>query len=124
MGKQPADISPEAQQLYVQLGAEIGALRSGRDLTQRQLGELIGESQTTVSDYEKGVSRVPLYVVVAIEDALGEPRGSLLRSAGYVIDPVDVIGAVRQDQSLSPRYRDEVISYYEYVRERSTQDVR
>lgn len=123
MGKQPADISPEAQRLYVRLGTEIAQVRAAQGLTQGQLGELIGESQTTVSDYETAKSRVPLYIVVAIEDALGLPRGFLLRAAGYVAEPVDVAEALRQ-APLTQRYRDEVLSYYEYVRERSTQDAR
>lgn len=123
MGKQAAEISSEAQRLYVRLGQEIASLRGAKGLTQRQLGDLIGESQTTISDYEKATSRVPLYIVVAIEDALGEPRGLLLREAGYVPDPVDVAGAIKL-AGLTPRRRDEAISYYEYVRERSTQDAK
>lgn len=56
------------------LGNRISELRSKRDLTQAELGEIIGESigvsltQSAIGQYERGVRRPSLEIIEALSD--------------------------------------------------------
>jgi len=56
------------------LGTRIAELRSKRDLTQAELGEILGEStgisltQSAIGQYERGVRRPSLEIIEALSD--------------------------------------------------------
>lgn len=92
-------------------------------LSQQALGERLGIDQSLISKYARGAVEPPLDLLPRVDHACGQPAGYVLRLAGYVTD-CDVSAAIASDPSLTPRYRRELVHYYEYVRERSTQDAR
>lgn len=113
----------EAERLYQRLGAEIEKAFTTRGWSQRQLGDAIGEAQTTVSDYKQAKVRVPLDVVVAIEDALGLTRGELLIDAGYVdVDALATTLAIERDLALDDGFRQLLLDLYRFAVERSATD--
>ena len=66
-------------------GARLEAARLAMDLTQKELGERLGLTESTYRSYEKGRSRIPLELIPRLADVTGrtvyyfhgmpEPRG-------------------------------------------------
>lgn len=54
-----------------QAGAILRARRSARQISQKQLGEMTGTAQSTISDIENGVVSVSLDVYLRLLEALG-----------------------------------------------------
>lgn len=54
-----------------QAGAALRALRATRKISQKQLGEMTGTAQSTISDIENGVVSVSLDVYLRLLEALG-----------------------------------------------------
>lgn len=82
--------------------------------TQDQLAALLPDvSQPQVSKWEKGKQAPSIQAIMAIEDALGRPRGWIFRAAGLVAEPVDVREAVASDPSLSDEARRVLVLAYE-----------
>ena len=59
-------------------------LRKDKNLTQRDMGELMGISQTTYCDYENGVRRMPLTMLSFLADTLDTSTDYIL---GRTEDP-------------------------------------
>lgn len=57
---------------------EFKALRIGKGLTQKDLAEMVGTTQTTITNIEKGVTKNPsVDIAIKIANALGEDVNSL-----------------------------------------------
>lgn len=54
-----------------QAGAALKARRAARKISQKQLGEMTGTAQSTISDIENGVVSVSLDVYLRLLEALG-----------------------------------------------------
>jgi HTH-type transcriptional regulator / antitoxin HipB len=54
-----------------QAGAVLRARRAARQMSQKQLGEMTGTAQSTISDIENGVVSVSLDVYLRLLEALG-----------------------------------------------------
>ena len=54
-----------------QAGSALKALRQSRKITQKQLADLTGTAQSTISDIETGVVSVSLDVYLRLLEALG-----------------------------------------------------
>lgn len=54
-----------------QAGAVLRARRAARQISQKQLGEMTGTAQSTISDIENGVVSVSLDVYLRLLEALG-----------------------------------------------------
>ena len=59
-------------------------LRRDRHITQRQMGDLLGISQSSYSDYENGLRNMPLTMLDFLADVLGT-------STDYILGCTDVI---------------------------------
>jgi len=105
---------------YEQAGLTQEALR---DRINANENEASRTSQGTISKYARGETQPPLDFLAKVDAALGRAPGHVLRLAGYV-DDCTVPDAIAADPSLTKRYQDDVLTFYEYVRERSTQDAR
>ena len=53
-------ISQDEREFFIALGARIAGLRKGSQITQVQLAQTLGISQSTVNAYELGHRRVPV----------------------------------------------------------------
>ena len=58
-------------------------LRRDRHITQRQMGDLLGISQSSYSDYENGLRNMPLTMLDFLADVLGT-------STDYILGRTDV----------------------------------
>lgn len=56
----------------------IRSLREDRDLTQRQIAEMLGMSQTGYSKYETGENDIPTAVLIKLADFYGTSTDYLL----------------------------------------------
>lgn len=73
-------ISQDEREFFVALGARIARLRRDSHITQVQLAQTLGISQSTVNAYELGHRRVPVSALpllartlgVSVEELLGE----------------------------------------------------
>jgi HTH-type transcriptional regulator/antitoxin HipB len=54
-----------------QAGAALRARRTARKISQKQLGQMTGTAQSTISDIENGVVSVSLDVYLRLLEALG-----------------------------------------------------
>jgi transcriptional regulator with XRE-family HTH domain len=89
-------------------------------LTQEQLAERLGVHQTTVSKWLLGKAQPPLEHLPTIDALCGQPKGHVLRLAGYVEDiDSDVLAAIAQDPHLSEDGRASVTQVYGVFRRRS-----
>ena len=62
--------------------SRIRDLREDRDLTQKQLAEILGMSQTGYSKYETGENDVPTHILIKLADFYGTTTDYILgRSA-------------------------------------------
>ena len=52
------------------IGQRISVLRKTTGLTQKELGKLIGKTESSIQKYEKGSTEIPLSVLLHIADAL------------------------------------------------------
>ena len=59
-------------------------LRRDRHITQRKMGELLGISQSSYSDYENGLRNMPLTMLDFLADILGT-------STDYILGRTDII---------------------------------
>lgn len=56
----------------------IRDLREDRDLTQRQIAEMLGMSQTGYSKYETGENDIPTHVLIKLADFYGTSTDYIL----------------------------------------------
>lgn len=116
-----ADSADDTSRLYKRVGAAIAAARGRRGLSQGQLASAVGSKQTNISDYERGITPVPLHTLVAIVEALGDPPGRFYDEAGLVPLSSDPIDGIRADGSISDDRRELIIEIYETGRARAAQ---
>ena len=73
-------ISQDEREFFIALGVRIAGLRKGSQITQVQLAQTLGISQSTVNAYELGHRRVPVSTLpllartlgVSVEDLIGQ----------------------------------------------------
>lgn len=61
------------QQIFVQDGITLKAARVNKGLTQKKAAELLGVSEYTLINYEKGKSSPDVHVLKKIESLYGVP---------------------------------------------------
>ena len=76
-----APMTPDETAFFRQLGTRIAERRKAQDLTQAQLGELVGITQQQIASFEIGRRRIPVSALpllakalhVSIEELIGTP---------------------------------------------------
>ena len=68
------------QQALQVLGANVKRLRAAANLTQQQLADTVGVTQSAISRLEKGHTDFTVGLVVSIAEVLGEPVDMLFRA--------------------------------------------
>ena len=72
-------------------------LRRDRHITQRQMGELLGISQSSYSDYENGLRNMPLTMLDFLADVLDT-------STDYILGRTDIIKPYpKRNRGSSPK---------------------
>jgi transcriptional regulator with XRE-family HTH domain len=66
-----APMTPDETAFFRQLGTRIAERRKAQDLTQAQLGELVGVTQQQIASFETGRRRMPISTLPALARALG-----------------------------------------------------
>jgi transcriptional regulator with XRE-family HTH domain len=83
-------ITQDEREFFAALGARIARLRKDSHITQVQLGQTLGISQSTVNAYELGHRRVPVSALpllartlgVSVEELIGEDPAAQERKRG------------------------------------------
>lgn len=104
----------------VTIGVALVTLRESHGLTQDELSAASGVAQSRISKAERDKSLLDIEKIAAIEDALGEQRGTVLRMAGYVADSNVVTAAIDVDPSLTPAARQMLKAAYTAARQGPT----
>ena len=76
-----APMTPDETAFFQQLGTRIAERRKAQDLTQAQLGELIGVTQQQVASFEIGRRRMPISVLPLLAKALNTSIEELIGGA-------------------------------------------
>lgn len=102
------------------LNDALRSVREARGLTQAKLADTLGVDQAMCSRWESNPDWNPrVDELLAIDDALGLPRGALLKAAGYIDDTTTAEQAITADPALSPDGRDAVLILLRYYRQRA-----
>jgi hypothetical protein len=87
-----------------------------RGMTTRGIADYFAVTDSTVYRWE-GSGRVPaLSLLPAFDRLAGQPRGHVLRLAGYVSDEIDLAAAIASAPDLDDMGRDILAKVYEIVR--------
>ena len=72
------DLGPSRDTIYRQFGSLLRQAREDRNMTQRQLADLVGLKRTSVTNIENGAQEVTLYQIIALASALEMDVASLI----------------------------------------------
>lgn len=95
-----AAIDPGAADPRV-VGERIRLWRARRGLSQDKLAELLGISQPTLSNYERGKREVPLHTVIQLIGALNIGLGELIDTDELIVARDSLLGRAVQSAALS-----------------------
>ena len=68
------------EKTFINFGARIEAARKKKGLTQEELAEIVGVSQSMINHIEKGRKKPSLDIAVALADEVGVTVDSLISS--------------------------------------------
>ena len=94
-----------------ELGAAIRSAYLGR-FTQAELAARLGVAQNTISRWSTGAVEPSLDDIARLEDVCEVARGSVLRSAGYVIDLRTTEQMIDNDAGLTASQREAILAVY------------
>jgi len=94
-----------------ELGAAIRSAYLGR-FTQAELAARLGVAQNTISRWSTGAVEPSLDDIARLEDVCEVERGSVLRSAGYVIDMRTTEQMIDNDANLTAAQREAILAVY------------
>lgn len=66
-----------------ELGFRLKMLRQMKQMSQEELGSILGTSYQQIQKYESGKRKIPPYRLVQCADALGVPVSHLLKGSEY-----------------------------------------
>ncbi len=83
-------IGQDEREFFVQLGARVALLRKQSHITQVQMAQTLGVSQSAITAYEGGQRRIPVSMLpllartlgVSVEELIGEPPSAAARKRG------------------------------------------
>ena len=115
--RQPMAISDEDRRFYEKLGARIATIRRERGLTQTQLGEALGVSQTGVAAFEKGERRVPISALpvlakmlhVSIEELVDQRKAAAPARRGPAPKLLHQLEQIRQLPRTQQRFVEKML---------------
>jgi repressor LexA len=104
---------------YEKIGQRIRRAREDRKLTQTELGNKLTTQMTAtaISLYEKGEREISLKVLAEIADILNVSLHFLTWGEEEDQNP-SVKTALRADRELSPKARDQIMDYIEFIKKK------
>jgi transcriptional regulator with XRE-family HTH domain len=105
-------ISQDEREFFIALGVRIAALRKGSQITQVQLAQTLGISQSTVNAYELGHRRVPVSTLpllartlgVSVEELIAAPQSAAARKRRPVPKLAQHMERIRQLPKTQQRF--------------------
>ncbi len=99
---------------------QLVAARNARNLSQHDLGEMVGVKQSAVTQWETGKTTPTRERVFVIEHALGLKQGTLAQFLGFgpavgmpvIFRQITVPDAIRADDRLTERQRQLLLGLY------------
>ena len=91
-------------------GAYIASLRKSRDMTQSELGDLIGLTRQAISRYECGESFPDISVLGKLAEIFGVTVDTLIGSGTPSRGEAEILDAVAKGQDVSPTNADDVVN--------------
>lgn len=98
----------------MQIGTVMRKIRESA-MTQDDIAEKLGTHQAQVSRWERGLSEPSFEELALWEDALGRPRGTVLRTVGIVEQTTKVEDAIRSDGRLDAAGVEILLQLYKSV---------
>lgn len=111
---------------YSLMGNKIREIRKKRGITQKQLGESIGRTESSIAKYEQGLTEIPYNVLekiasrlnIGVSDLLGKNEiihesSRSVNEAFYVcVKYRDLLDGVLSSGKLSPEYAEQIRKQY------------
>jgi transcriptional regulator with XRE-family HTH domain len=85
-------------------------------ISQTEIAEATGVDQPRVSKWTRGESQPPLEKLPTIDALFKQPKGYILRLAGYVEDGIEA--AIQADPKLDADNRRAVLAFYRFCRDK------
>lgn len=107
-----APMTPDESTFFRQMGARIAERRKAQDLTQAQLGELVGVTQQQIASFEIGRRRIPVSTLPPLAKALNVSIEALIDTptkASNKRGPAPKIQQQLERVSALPKARQRVI---------------
>lgn len=101
------------KEINMMLGEKLKQLRINKKLTQSQLGNIIGLSQSAIYKYEKGERQVPMIVLVKLADVLDTTIDELFNDTQNYNEPA----YIREIKSynLTESEIEDIMKYVRYI---------
>lgn len=100
---------------YKFFGRRLKHLRNQHRMTQAEVGELLGINATTVVNYENGLRKMPLDMVVKLADHLKVSVDSLLGTKNKKTELAQSWNANFSEEIFTPDEMGEIINYANYI---------
>lgn len=100
---------------YYFFGQRLKHLRKQHRMTQAEVGELLGISATTVVNYENGLRKMPLDMVVKLADHLKVSVDSVLGTKNKRTEIAQSWNANFSEEIFTPDEMGEIINYANYI---------
>ena len=108
-----------ARPAYERVGKAFSLAYKTAGLRQEDVAAALHVDQGNVSRWARGLQKLDLDYFPKIDDLCGQPRGYLLRLAGYVDDDIDLPAIIATASELHPKQRQTLLDVYVSLRKRS-----
>lgn len=80
------------------IGENIRKYRKNNKLTQSELAKKIGRTESSIRKYEKGIVKIPMYLLEKIAEALGVELSNLCEKEPLIITNADRIRSMSDEE--------------------------
>lgn len=95
--------------------AALDELQS-RGMERKRIAQVLDVTPSAMARWSSGERTIPVEKLPIVDALCGQPRGHVLRLAGYVSDSVDVVTVIRTDPQLDHDEQDALLSVYNVFR--------
>lgn len=103
------------ENFYEFFGQRLKNLRKKKNVTQAEIAELLDVSPTTIVNYENGLRKMPLDMVVKVADCYKVSVDSLLGTKNKKTKAAQTWNANFKNEIFTPDEMGEIINYVNYI---------